>query len=168
VVAGALAAFSVGLAFNGMMLMLNRGFFSLQRPWVPTVVALANLALNVILYAVFYRVGTWGIPLAISLANIAGVAMLIVALRRRIGAIDLTATARSFLLVGIASAALAGVSYGVWRGLDEALGRSFPAQLLSLGTALLLGAAVYVLACRALRVRELTTLLSLRDRFRRG
>ena len=33
VVAGALAAFSVGLTFNGMMLMLNRGFFSLQAPW---------------------------------------------------------------------------------------------------------------------------------------
>ena len=25
-----------GLTFNGMMLMLNRGFFSLQAPWVPT------------------------------------------------------------------------------------------------------------------------------------
>ena len=73
VVAGALAAFSLGLAFNGMMLMLNRGFFSLQAPWIPTVVALANLALNAALYAVFYRVGAWGIPLAISLANIAGV-----------------------------------------------------------------------------------------------
>ena len=36
VVAGALAAFSVGLSFNGMMLMLNRGFFSLQQPWIPT------------------------------------------------------------------------------------------------------------------------------------
>ena len=33
VVAAALAAFSLGLAFNGMMLMLNRGFFSLQEPW---------------------------------------------------------------------------------------------------------------------------------------
>ena len=83
VVAGALAAFSIGLTFNGMMLMLNRGFFSLQAPWIPTVVALANLALNVVLYAVFYRVGAWGIPLAISLANIAGVALLLVALRRR-------------------------------------------------------------------------------------
>ena len=92
VVAGALAAFSIGLAFNGMMLMLNRGFFSLQQPWIPTVVALAILVLNVALYVVFYRVGTWGIPLAISLANIAGVAMLLVALRRRIGRIDLTAT----------------------------------------------------------------------------
>ena len=73
VVAGALAAFSVGLTFNGMMLMLNRGFFSLQKPWIPTVIALANLVLNVALYAVFYRVGTWGIPFSISLANIAGV-----------------------------------------------------------------------------------------------
>ncbi|HUH15066.1 MAG TPA: murein biosynthesis integral membrane protein MurJ [Gaiellaceae bacterium] len=168
VVAGALAAFSVGLAFNGMMLLLNRGFFSLQQPWVPTAIALANLALNVALYAVFYRVGTWGIPLAISLANIAGVFLLLVALRRRIGRIELTGTLRSFALVAVASAVLAGVSYGVWRVLDEALGRSFPAQLTSVGTALVVGGAAYLLACRALRVREMATLLSLRDRFRRG
>ena len=95
VVAGALAAFSVGLTFNGMMLMLNRGFFSLQQPWVPTAIAMVNLALNVALYAVFYRVGTWGIPFAISLANIAGVGMLLFALRRRIGRLDLTETIRS-------------------------------------------------------------------------
>ena len=43
VVAGALAAFSLGLVFNGMMLMLNRGFFSLQPPWTPTWVALGTL-----------------------------------------------------------------------------------------------------------------------------
>lgn len=168
VVASALAAFSIGLTFNGMMLMLNRGFFSLQAPWIPTAVALANLALNTALYVVFYRVGAWGIPLAISLANIAGVAMLLVALRRRIGRIDLTASMRSFVLVGIASAALAGVSYGVWRVLDDALGRSLGAQVISLGSALTVGGAVYLVACRALRVREMASLLSLRDRFRRG
>ena len=32
----ALAAFSLGLTFNGTMLMLNRSFFSLQSPWIPT------------------------------------------------------------------------------------------------------------------------------------
>ena len=168
VVAGALAAFSVGLTFNGMMLMLNRGFFSLQAPWVPTVVALANLALNVVLYVVFYRVGAWGIPLAISLANIAGVAMLFFALRRRIGRIDLTSTTRSFVRVTIASAALGAVAYGLWHVLDGALGRSFPAQLLSLGCALVVGGIVYMVACKALRVREIAALLSLRDRFRRA
>ncbi len=168
VVAGALAAFSVGLTFNGMMLMLNRGFFSLQAPWIPTVVALANLALNVVLYAIFYRVGVWGIPLAISLANIAGVGMLLVALRRRIGPIDMTSTTRSFVLVSIASLALAAVSYGVWRVLDDALGRSFGAQLVSLGAALVVGGIVYLVACKALRVHEIAALLSLRDRFRRA
>src|SRR5439155_6119097 len=55
VVAAALAAFSAGLTFNGVMLMLNRAFFSLQSPWTPTAVALANLVLNGLLDAVFYR-----------------------------------------------------------------------------------------------------------------
>jgi putative peptidoglycan lipid II flippase len=168
VVAAALAAFSIGLAFNGMMLMLNRGFFSLQAPWVPTLIALANLVLNTALYVAFYRVGTWGIPLAISLANVAGVAMLLVALRRRIGRLDLTATIRSLLLVVTAAAPLAVVSFGLWWTLDQALGRSFAGQVLSLGTALVVGGAVYLAACRALRVPELATLLSLRDRFRRA
>ena len=86
--------------------MLNRGFFSLQQPWIPTAVALANLVLNAALYAVFYRVGTWGIPFAISLANIAGVGMLLFALRRTIGRIDLSETVRSFVLVTIASVLL--------------------------------------------------------------
>jgi putative peptidoglycan lipid II flippase len=167
VVAGALAAFSIGLTFNGMMLMLNRGFFSLQAPWVPTLVALAVVVLNTALYFAFYRVGAWGVPLAISLANVAGVVLLFVALRRRVGAVDLGETTRSFLLVCLASAALAIVAFGVWWGLDEALGRSFPGQLLSLGAALLAGGGVYLAACRALGVPEIATLLSLRDRFRR-
>src|SRR5262249_29906520 len=67
VVAGALAAFSLGLTFNGTMLMLNRAFFSLQSNWIPTVVALGNLGLNAVLDAVFFHLGVWGIPLATSL-----------------------------------------------------------------------------------------------------
>jgi putative peptidoglycan lipid II flippase len=167
VVAGALAAFSLGLAFNGMMLMLNRGFFSLQAPWTPTVVALAVLVLNTALYVALYRVGAWGIPLAISLANIAGAAILVAVLRRRVGAIDLRATARSLVLVTFASAVLAGVAYAVWSGLDEVLGRSFPGQLASLAAALAAGAVAYLVSCRLLRVREIGALLTLLDRFRR-
>ncbi len=168
VVAGALAAFSLGLAFNGMMLMLNRGFFSLQAPWVPTLVALANLVLNTALYVAFYRVGTWGIPLSISIANIAAVLLLFVLLRRRIGRIDLAATIRSFGLAATASAALGAVAFGIWWGLDELLGRSFLGQLGSLGTALVAGGIVYLLVARALGIREMQALDSLRGRFRKG
>ena len=168
VVAGALAAFSLGLAFNGAMLMLNRAFFSLQSPWMPTAIALGNLALNTGLYAVLYRVGTWGIPLAISIANIVSVAALMVALRRRLRRIEFGETARATFLIVLASAAMAGVSYLVWWGLDSALGRSTGEQLLSMSVALSAGIATYLLACRALGVRELQALLSLRNRFARG
>ena len=58
----ALAAFSVGLVFNGTMLMLNRGFFSLQSPWMPTAVALGNLGLNAVLDVAFYRLRRLGHP----------------------------------------------------------------------------------------------------------
>ena len=91
VVAGALAAFSLGLVFNGWMLMLNRAFFSMQSNWLPTAVALANLALNAALDAAFYRVGVWGIPLATSLVNVAGAAALAYALRARLGRLGLGA-----------------------------------------------------------------------------
>ena len=83
VVAAALAAFSAGLVFNGAMLMLNRAFFSLQSNWIPTIVALGNLALNAILDAVFYRFGTWGIPLSTALCNVVGTVALILLLRNR-------------------------------------------------------------------------------------
>lgn len=168
VVAAALAAFSLGLTFNGMMLMLTRAFFSLQSPRVPTLVALGNLVLNVLLYALLYRLGTWGIPLAISLANIAAVAALLVLFRRRIGRIDFAATARSFVLVTVAAALFAAVSYSAWWLLDDVLGRSFPAQLASVGSALVLGGVAYLAAARALRLGELATLLSLGTRFRRS
>ena len=49
VVAASLAAFALGLTFNGIMLMLNRAFFSLQSNWIPTIVALGNLFVNVVL-----------------------------------------------------------------------------------------------------------------------
>ena len=63
---------------------------------------------------------------------------------------------------------LAVVAYPVWRVLDEALGRSLAAQLVSLGSAPVLGFAAYLISCRLLGVRELDPLLSLLSRFRRG
>jgi putative peptidoglycan lipid II flippase len=168
VVAGALAAFSGGLVFNGAMLMLNRAFFSLKSNWVPTIVALGNLFLNAVLDLGFYRFGTWGIPLATAVCNVASTIALVILLRRRVGPVGGAAIASTLAKIVSASALVAVVAYGVWRPLDSALGRSFPAQAVSLGLALAVSAAVYLAACRALRVREMQALLSLRGRRRRG
>ncbi|HEY4346572.1 MAG TPA: murein biosynthesis integral membrane protein MurJ [Gaiellaceae bacterium] len=168
VAAACLAAFSGGLAFNGAMLLLNRGFFSLQENWVPTAVALANLFLNAILDLIFYRYGTWGIPLSTAIVNVAGTAALVVLMRRRIGGIEGRRTLSAVARVAAASAALAGVAYGIWEPLDAALGRSFPAQAVSLGAALVAGVAAYLGSCRLLRVTELDVLLGVVRRFRRA
>ena len=164
IVASALAAFSLGLAFNGAMLLLNRAFFGLQAPKVATLVAAGNLVLNSLLYIGLYRVGVWGVPLAISLANIAGAVALVVLLQQRAGDLDLRAVGGALGRIALASAILGAVAFGVWWPLDELLGRSFPAQVVSLSAALAAGGAVYLLACRALGVREIQTLLSLRAR----
>ena len=166
VVAAALAAFSAGLTFNGAMLMLNRAFFSLQSPWIPTAVALGNLGLNAGLDGVFYRFGTWGIPLSTTVVNIAGTAALVELLRRRVGRIEFAQTARAFVLITLAAALLAAVAYGLWWLLDDALGRSLGTQIVSLAAALAAGFVAYGVACRLLGVRELEALLSLRSRGR--
>jgi putative peptidoglycan lipid II flippase len=168
VVAGALAAFSLGLTFNGTMLMLNRAFFSLQSNWIPMSIALGNLFVNGLLDAAFYHLGVWGIPLSTSFVNIAGTAALLLLLRRRLGRMELRETFSAALRITAASVVLAVIAYPVWRGLDAALGRSWPAQIATLGLALAAGGAAYLAACRALRVREMQALLSLRSRFRRG
>jgi putative peptidoglycan lipid II flippase len=139
--------------------MLNRAFFSLQSPWTPTAVALGNLVLNTLLYYVFYRVGTWGIPLAISLANVAGVAALLLLLRRRLGRIDFGQISSSVARVTLAAAVLAGVSYGGFAALEGSLPLA-----VALVSALVAGAAAYAVSARLLGVRELDALLALRRR----
>jgi putative peptidoglycan lipid II flippase len=161
VVAESLAAFALGLTFNGTMLMLNRAFFSLQSPWTPTAIALGNLVAQIALNAALYRVGIWGIPLATSLVNLAATSALLIVLRRRLGRIDARAMADSYARAIGAAAAAAGAAFGVWYGLDGALGRSLGAQIVSLGAGITVGVGVFLLAARILRMRELDALRSL-------
>jgi putative peptidoglycan lipid II flippase len=168
VVAASLAAFALGLTFNGTMLMLNRAFFSLQANWVPTLVALANLFVNVVLDLAFAPFGVWGIPLATSLVNIAGTALLLYLLHRRVGLSGFGEVAGSSWRIAVAALLAGAAAFGVWYGLDDVLGRGLLGQLVSVGLGLTVAAAVYVGACLVLRVRELDTLRSLSTRFRRA
>jgi putative peptidoglycan lipid II flippase len=165
IVAGALAAFSLGLVFNGWMLLLNRAYYSLQTNWVPTLVALGNVGLNVVLYLALYRVGVWGIPLGVSIANVVSASALFVVMRPRLRGVSPRATATTIVRFVVAAAILAVVAFGTWWVLDELVGRALWAQILSVGMALAAGGAAYLVVCRLMRVRELDTLL---DLLRRG
>jgi peptidoglycan biosynthesis protein MviN/MurJ (putative lipid II flippase) len=150
------------------MLMLNRAFFSLQSNWIPTTIALGNLFLNALLDFAFYRFGVWGIPLATAVVNIVGAWALLVYLRRRLGRIEGAAIAGTVVRVVVASAAVAVVAWLVWKPLDDGLGRSFGAQVVSLGLALAAATATYLYGCRLLRVQELATLSAVWSRLRQA
>jgi putative peptidoglycan lipid II flippase len=164
IVAQCLQAFSLGLVFNGWMLILNRGFYAVQTNWIPTSVAVGNLALNAALDAVFYRFGIWGIPLATSIVNVAGTLTLLVAMRRRIGVRGLVATGAAVGRIATASILAGVLGLFVWVGVDAFLGRSLGGQIASLAAALAVAALGYVATARTLGVRELDALLLLRAR----
>jgi putative peptidoglycan lipid II flippase len=154
-VSTALFWFAFSLPFNGLNLLLNRTFFSLQRPWLPTGTAAANLAITAGAAAAFYKpFGVGGIVAATALATAVNVVVQCIVLRPVLGGIEGTRLVWSALRIAAASALLAGVSYLVWEVLDGALGRGLGGQIVSVGAALAAGGLAYAAAVTALRIPE--------------
>ncbi len=159
----ALVFFAIGLAFNGASLLVIRAFFSMQMPWLPTKVALLGVVINVVLDAAFYGpLGTGGIPLATSIASIVTFLVLLRLLDRELGGLHgawvLDGAVRSLLAAGVSVL----LAWATWRVLDDALGRSLPAQIISVGTATLAAVVAHLAAAQALEMRELKALSRLR------
>ncbi len=70
------------------------------------------------------------------------------------GSLEGRETLIAVLKMLLASALLGLVAYGVWWGLDDALGRALPAQIVSVGTAILVGSLIYIAAVTAMKVEE--------------
>ena len=154
-VATALFWFALSLPTNGLFLLLTRTFFSLQRPWVPTGIAAANLAITALAALGLYHLGVGGIVASTALATAVSVALQVVILRRILDGLELGRLLETAIRITIAAAALAAVSYGAWDVLDSALGRGLVGQVVSLSVGLGLGGLVYLAAAKLLRIAEL-------------
>ena len=118
-------------------LLFSRTFFSLQRPWATTALAGVNLVVNAALALRSTR------PFEIAgivLGTVVGTIVMCVAqgwiLRGELGGHRGPAARverRCAMLV--AAALLGAAAYGAWYGLDELLGRSLAAQVVSRGLA---------------------------------
>jgi putative peptidoglycan lipid II flippase len=166
--AWALAGFSVGMAFISANTLLNRAFYSIQKPWLPLSVGVVNLALNAALDLLLYRpLGVGGITLATSVVSTFNFLALSLLLRRQIEGIDGRRVATSVLRSGLAMVFLAAAAYSAWWLLDSWLGRSVPAQLVSVGVGYAAGLAGYALGARLLRMSELQEVIDAVRRRRR-
>jgi putative peptidoglycan lipid II flippase len=170
-VSSALFWFSFSLPFAGANLLLTRTFFSLQRPWLPTALAIGNMAIDVAVSVALYK--PFGIA-GLVIGTVAGnVAMTLGQTWRLRGLLEGSLEGRRTLLAVLqmvaASALLGLVAYGVWWGIDQALGRSLPAQIVAVGAALAASVAAYVAAVLAMGIpeaRQIRALLA--GRFKRG
>jgi putative peptidoglycan lipid II flippase len=159
-VASALTFFSIGMAFVSVNTLLNRAFYSIQKPWLPLITGAVNLALNAGLDLLFYKpLGVGGITLSTSLVSFFNFFALMFLLGPRIGGVDARRVAWSAGRSIIALIPLGVVSYAVWWALDGALGRSVGAQIVSVGLAYVAGGAAYLLAAWVLRMPELHELI---------
>jgi len=155
-VSSALFWFSFSLPFSGVNLLLTRTFFSLQRPWITTGIAGLNLTVNVVVSVALYKpFGIPGIVVGTAASSAAMTAAQVHFLRRELhGRLDVRRTAAVVVQMLGASALLAAVTYGVWKLLDETLGRGLIGQVLSVGVGLIAGAVVYGVTVHLLRIPE--------------
>ncbi len=136
-VATALFWFAFSLPTNGLYLLQTRTFFSLQQPWRATGLAVVDLVVSTAAAAALYGpFGVGGIVAGTGIGTTVAAVLQAFVLRREFGGLELDRLLSTTLRIVLASAALAGVSFGVWDALDQALGRGLVAQIVSLGVAL--------------------------------
>jgi putative peptidoglycan lipid II flippase len=161
IVAEALFYFALSLPFAGVNLILIRTFFSLQLPWRPTQIALANLGVNAALDAVLYEpMGVGGITLATAIVSFVTSVALAISLRTQIGGVDMARTVRAGTRILAAGALCAAVALGVREalaGLDDGLLEQTALVLASSAA----GLAAYTAVVMATRVEEARQISSL-------
>ena len=154
-VAEALFWFSFSLPFAGMNLMLTRTFFSLQRPWTPTALAGATLAVNVVVSVALYKpFGIAGIVVGTAVASAAMTVGQIVYLRRELHGFEIGRTITGLLRMTLAAALFGAAAWGAHHMLEEVLGTSMLAQIVAVGVALTVGTLLYAGTVLLARVPE--------------
>ena len=167
-VAWALAAFTLGLTFSNVNIMFNRSFQSLQRPWLPLYVGLANLGLNAVLDWILLKpLGVAGITLSTSIVSIFNMVVLVWLLRRLIGRIDGRRIAKAAGGAILAAAGLTVVSGGLWYALHWFAARGFVPLFVSVVVAVVAGGLTYLRISKVLKLEELASVRRLWSRKRR-
>jgi putative peptidoglycan lipid II flippase len=154
-VSEALFWFSFSLPFSGVNLLLTRTFFSMQTPWMPTALAAASLVVNAAVSLLLYKpLGISGLVIGTAVASLFMTIGQAIVLRRQVPSLEVVETFDTFLVMVGAAAILGCIAWIVWYLLDSLLGRSLPAQIVSVGSGITIGSLVYGYLMIHLRIHE--------------
>jgi putative peptidoglycan lipid II flippase len=155
-VSTALFWFAMSLPFSGVNLLLTRTFFAVQRPWIPTRLAVINMIVDVIVsFALYRHLGIAGLIIGTLAAN---VVMTYLQIRRlRIGfngRLELDVTLMITIRILVATAIATGAGWGIWRLLSMVLGKSLIGGLIELAIAFTVAIVLYGRLTLAMRIPE--------------
>jgi putative peptidoglycan lipid II flippase len=159
----ALFWFAVSLPFAGVNLLLTRTFFAVQRPWIPTKLAVMNMVVDAIVSIALYRpLGIAGLVIGTASANLVMTALQVHRLRvglngRLEGGQTLMITAR----ILVATIVMAALARGLWGALDQLLGTSLLAEIFAVGISTAAAFALYGRLVLWMRVPEARQIQSL-------
>jgi putative peptidoglycan lipid II flippase len=154
----ALSCYALGLAGYAALKILAPAFYALHDARTPMLVSLASIAINFTAASTMVKLaglGHLGLALSTSAVALSGSVALFVVLRGRLGGLHERALAGSTGKILLASAVMGLASWLSSRGIHNVMGAGKAAHLTDLAVSIPLGALVFYLLCRALRVPEL-------------
>jgi putative peptidoglycan lipid II flippase len=159
--ARALHFYLIGLPFAGVDFLLNYTFYARQDTRTPATVGVISIGFYFVTALLLKNgpLGFLGLVLADSAKQAAHAGIMAVLLLRSVGRLHREQILRTFGLSVAAAALMAAVLYLVSLGLGRVAPQGKLGALLIVVVAGGLGAALYVLALRALRVREVSRLV---------
>ena len=149
-VAWALLFFSFGIPFASANTLLNRGFYSLKKNWIPLYAGGINLISNAVLdWLLMKPFSHGGICFSTSIVSAFNFIALLYLIQREVGKIDTQAMLKSFFTISLISAIMATVSYILFNFLYPVIGFSA-----ALSLSLLSGGVIYIFLSWILKLKE--------------
>lgn len=159
--ASALVFFSIGMVAFGLRDILGKVFYSLQDTKTPMINGAISMILNIILSLILVKfMGHNGLAFATSLSSILCIILLFVSLKKKIGYFGQDNIIKTSLK-SLGSAILMGiVTFYSYNQLSYIIGSSTVGQIISLGSAVFIGALVYFILIVLLKIDEVEIIKS--------
>jgi len=158
----ALSCYAVGLTGYAALKVLSPAFYALGNARIPMLVSIASIVVNYAVASTMVRVaglGHAGLALSTSAVALFGFLVLFAILRKQIGGIYGRSLAMQLGKVALASAAMAAGIMLSTHFMAQHFGVSKLERLADLAVSIPLGLIIYYVACRALGISELDSVI---------
>lgn len=157
----ALRLYAIGVIGYAVKEILSRGFYSLGDTKTPMINSSISVIINIILDLLFIKPFSYmGLAMATSISYMVTVVLMFFSLRKKVGSFNGKVVVTTFTKSLIASIIMSIVVVLSYNGLTSILGLSFIGEGISITASILLGALIYVVIIKLLKVEEMNLLES--------